>query len=40
MWSHDPKKLVKGMENTRNTRQRPVTRLVKEEEGKENKLLR
>ena len=40
MWSHDPKKLVKDMANTRNTRQRPVTRLVKEEEGKENKLLR
>ena len=30
----DPKKLVKGGENTRNTRQPPVTRLVKDIGGK------
>ena len=40
MWSHVLKNLVKGMENTQNTRQHPVTRLVKEQGGKENKLLR
>ena len=34
------KKLVKERENTRKTLQHPVTRRVKEEEGKENKLLR
>ena len=29
-----PKKLVKGGENTRNTQQPPVTRLVKDTEGR------
>ena len=33
------KKLVKERENTRNTRQHPVTRLVKDIEVKENKWL-
>ena len=32
----DPKKLVKGGENTRNTPQRPVTRLVKDTEVRED----
>ena len=31
-----PKKLVKGGENTRNTPLRPVTRLVKDTEGRED----
>ena len=35
--SQDPKKLVKVGENTRNTPQRPVTRLVKDTGGRDAK---
>ena len=35
-----PKKLVKETESTQNTRRHPVTRAVKDQEGKENRCLR